>query len=58
MKRAMMLLGLLFLVLWITGLFYTTTLSIHIALIVSLLFFMRSVMVTPDVTAKRDNAEL
>ena len=45
MKRTLLVLSILFLALWIAGLFYPkTTMSIHIALIVSLLFFIRSVI--------------
>lgn len=50
MKRKILLvLGCLFLLLWLTGLIYTRqTSAIHIALIVSLLFFMRSLMVIEE----------
>jgi hypothetical protein len=57
MKQAMIILGFLFGTLWLAGLFYTKTFSIHIALIISLLFFMRSVMVNPVATSKNDNAD-
>jgi hypothetical protein len=61
MKRKILLvLGILFLILWLTGLIYTReTSAIHIALIVSLLFFMRSLMVIEEapVTATKVSAE-
>lgn len=53
MKKIMRLLGLLFLGLWVAGLFLASTFSIHVALIVSLLFFMRSVMINPEAVTKR-----
>ena len=54
----MIVLGIFFLGLWIAGLFYANTTRIHIALMVSLLFFMRSVMVTPEVAAKSEEADV
>ncbi|MFN8290638.1 MAG: hypothetical protein U0U70_10300 [Chitinophagaceae bacterium] len=53
MKKIMTLLGFLFLALWIAGLFWKSTVSIHIALIVSLLFFMKSVMIGTETAARR-----
>lgn len=54
MRKIMIVLGLLFLALWIAGLFWASTVSIHIALIVSLLFFMKSVMVSTEAAGKRN----
>jgi uncharacterized membrane protein len=59
MKRKILLvLGCLFLLLWLTGLIYTRqTSAIHIALIVSLLFFMRSLMVIEKAPATKVASE-
>ena len=60
MKRKLLLgLGFLFLALWVAALFYPVRLTgIHLALIVALLFFIRSVMVvTPTVTKKTADKE-
>lgn len=57
MKRVLLLLSLAFLVLWIAALFYPTRNgSIHIALIVGLLFFFRSLMVTDTPIAKETSS--
>ncbi|MCY7311173.1 MAG: hypothetical protein SGI96_05295 [Bacteroidota bacterium] len=46
MKRMLQILSLIFLGLWVAGLFYLNgTSTIHIALIVGLIFFFRSLMI-------------
>jgi hypothetical protein len=55
MKRILLLiLSFAFLGLWITGLFYDDTpAGIHLALIVALLFFFRSLMITEMPAVKK-----
>ncbi len=59
MKRiCLLILSVLFLILWLAGLFYTNrTGSIHIALIVGLLFFMRSLMTIESPVAQEIQEE-
>ncbi len=56
-RKCLLILSCLFLILWLVGLFYTNrTGSIHIALIVGLLFFMRSLMIV-EPAVKKEIAE-
>jgi hypothetical protein len=58
MKTALIILSLFFLVLWIAGCFYATRSSgIHAALIVSLIFFIKSIIYIKNPEAKHIRAD-
>ena len=55
MKRSLVVIGLLFLILWVTCLFFQNkTSSIHIALLVGLVFFSQHLMTKPKPVVTED----